>query len=64
MAVRFEVDQEKDNAFYDNLFKYWDVLQNVTGVYNKVRNYLTGKPYSTNKIKLCQYLIRPLIYTY
>ena len=50
--ARYDLEIEKDNKFYDELIKYWNVLQSVTPIYNKVRNYLTGKPYSTNKIKL------------
>lgn len=50
--VRFDEDKEKDNEFYDELFKYWDAMAGITPIYNKVRNYVTGKPYSTDKIKL------------
>lgn len=50
--VRYDIDIEKDNSFYDILLKYWDDMQDINSIYNKVRNYLTGKPYSTNKIKL------------
>lgn len=50
--VRFDEGIEKDNEFYDELFKYWDNLLELNSIYNKVRNYLTGKPYSTDKIKL------------
>lgn len=50
--VRFDEGLEKDNEFYDELFKYWDCLLELNSIYNKVRNYLTGKPYSTDKIKL------------
>lgn len=50
--AKFDLDIEKDNKFYDELFKYWEILQTITPVYNKVRNYLTGKPYSNSKIKL------------
>lgn len=52
MGARFDADKEKDNNFYDKLYIFWDVLQEITPVYNKVRNYLTGKVYSTDKIKL------------
>lgn len=43
---------EKDENFYSELNEYYEVLSNVIPVYNKARNYLTQKPYSTNKIKL------------
>ena len=52
IAVKFDEDKEKDNKFYDALFTYWDSMQDITPIYNKVRNYLTGKPYSTDKIKI------------
>ena len=32
--------------------KIWDEYSIITQTYNKVRNYLTGKVYSTDKIKL------------
>lgn len=43
---------EKDNAFYARLRKAWDSLNTITPLYNKVRDWLTRKPYSTEKIKL------------
>lgn len=52
IAVRFDEGKEKDNKFYDSLYMYWDAMLDITPVYNKVRNYVTGKPYSTDKIKL------------
>lgn len=42
----------KDNEFYSKLQEIWDKLGIVTPLYNKVRNWLTRKPYSTEKIKL------------
>ena len=42
----------KDNAFSAQLLNVWDSLDVVTPLYNKVRNWLTRKPYSTKKIKL------------
>lgn len=52
VGVRFEADLEKDNLFYEQILCFWDEMQEITSVYNKTRNYLTGKPYSTEKIKL------------
>jgi CRISPR-associated protein Cpf1 len=43
---------EKDELFYGSFQMIWDELDNVTPLYNKVRNWLTRKPYSTEKIKL------------
>lgn len=45
-----EVD--KDAKFYAELETSWTELDVVTPLYNKVRNYLTKKPYSTDKVKL------------
>lgn len=41
---------ETDNNFYE-LLRY-DDLKEIVPLYNKVRNYLTQKPYSTEKMKL------------
>lgn len=43
---------EKDELFYGSFQMIWDELDTVTPLYNKVRNWLTCKPYSTEKIKL------------
>lgn len=43
---------EKDNVFDSSLHAVWDALSIVTPLYNKVRNWLTRKPYSTEKIKI------------
>ena len=45
-------EPDKDERFYSELDFYWQILDQITGLYNKVRNYLTRKPYSTEKIKL------------
>ena len=45
-------EADKDNVFYPQLLSVWDALNDVTPLYNKVRNWLTRKPYSTKKIKL------------
>ncbi len=45
-------EAEKDNEFYAKLREAWDALDAITPLYNKVRNWLTRKPYSTEKVKL------------
>ena len=45
-------ENEKDELFYGSFLMMWDELDTVTPLYNKVRNWLTRKPYSTEKIKL------------
>lgn len=45
-------EQEKDELFYGSFQMMWDELDAITPLYNKVRNWLTRKPYSTKKIKL------------
>lgn len=42
----------KDERFYGEFLTLWDILDSVTPLYNKVRNYMTKKPYSTEKFKL------------
>lgn len=42
----------KDERFYGELSWLWTELDKVTPLYNKVRNYMTRKPYSQDKIKL------------
>lgn len=43
---------EKDVKFYSELIPYYDELKEIIPLYNKTRNYLTQKPYSTEKVKL------------
>ena len=43
---------DKDERFYGELLPLWEQLDLVTPLYNKVRNYLTQKPYSQEKIKV------------
>lgn len=43
---------EKDIAFYAYFDIYFEALSLVIPLFNKVRNYLTKKPYSTEKFKL------------
>ena len=44
---------EKDEKFYGEFSLMWKLLDDsITPLYNKVRNYMTKKPYSEEKIKL------------
>lgn len=43
---------EKDEIFYGAIENDYKVLIEIIPLYNKTRNYLTQKPYSTEKIKL------------
>lgn len=45
-------ESDKDEQFYGEFSMFWDAINLITPLYNKVRNYLTRKPYSTEKIKL------------
>lgn len=45
-------NSQKDEAFYAELLRIWERLDEVTLLYNKVRNYVTKKPYSLEKVKL------------
>ncbi len=43
---------DKDDVFYSQFTPLYEQLNKFIPLYNMVRNYLTQKPYSTNKIKL------------
>lgn len=45
-------EADKDERFYSEFSALWEQLDAITTLYNKVRNYMTRKPYSTEKIKL------------
>ena len=45
-------ESDRDENFYNRFTPLYDALDTITPLYNKVRNYLTKKPYSTDKIKL------------
>ena len=45
-------ESEKDEKFYGEFAALWEELDKITPLYNMVRNYMTRKPYSTEKIKL------------
>lgn len=42
----------KDERFYGELSILWNQLDSFTSLYNRVRNHMTKKPYSEEKIKL------------
>lgn len=45
-------ESDKDMRFYYEFEKLWSELDKITPLYNMVRNYVTQKPYSTEKMKL------------
>ena len=45
-------ESDKDERFYGEFSHFWDSLDAIRQLYDKVRNYLTRKPYKQEKIKL------------
>lgn len=45
-------ESDKDEGFYGELAGLWAELDKMTPLYNMVRNYMTRKPYSQEKIRL------------
>lgn len=45
-------ESEKDDRFYGELDAIYSELARITPLYNKVRNYVTRKPYSVEKVKI------------
>ena len=45
-------ESEKDNSFYGEFTPLWETLDQITPLYNMVRNRMTKKPYSDEKIKI------------
>jgi CRISPR-associated protein Cpf1 len=45
-------ESEKDNRFYGEFTPLWEALDQITPLYNMVRNRMTQKPYSEEKVKL------------
>ncbi len=43
---------DKNELFYSEFERYYNLLSEIIPLYNKVRNYLTQKPFSIEKIKL------------
>lgn len=46
------LQSNKDELFYGEYIRIWEQLDAVTLLYNMVRNYVTKKPYSIEKVKL------------
>ncbi|MDR1284572.1 MAG: type V CRISPR-associated protein Cas12a/Cpf1 [Campylobacteraceae bacterium] len=47
-----EDEADRDGRFYGEFDKLWNELNKITPLYNMVRNYVTKKPYLTEKFKL------------
>ena len=48
-----EFQPDKDDIFYNEFIPLYSILDNnISHLYNRVRNYVTQKPYSTDKVKL------------
>ncbi|MDR2346165.1 MAG: type V CRISPR-associated protein Cas12a/Cpf1 [Planctomycetaceae bacterium] len=45
-------ESDQDLAFYAEFDNLWEKLDKFTAHYNMIRNYVTQKPYSTEKVKL------------
>ena len=45
-------EAEKDDVFYGTFMPLYENLHRIDRLYDRVRNYVTKKPYSTDKIKL------------
>lgn len=45
-------ESEKDNNFYGEFIPFWELLDQITVLYNMVRNRMTQNPYNDEKIKL------------
>lgn len=45
-------ESDKDERFYGEFIPYWVELEKITSLYNMIRNYVTRKPYSVEKIKV------------
>lgn len=45
-------ETDKDESFYGEFTNLYNDLQGINRLYDKVRNYVTKKPYSNDKIKL------------
>ncbi len=45
-------EADRDEMFYSELIENMDMLRNINAPYNKIRNYITKKPYTMDKFKL------------
>lgn len=52
MIIATGKEEVKDELFYSTFMPLYEEVASLDGVYDKVRNYLTKKPYSKEKIKL------------
>lgn len=52
MLIGTGKEENKDNVFYGEFLPLFDKIKVIDNLYDKVRNYLTKKPYSKDKIKL------------
>lgn len=50
--LMYDLDKTKDPTFYNLLDEEYLKIKEINSIYNMVRNYITKKPYDTNKIKL------------
>ena len=52
LALTEDFTLEKDQQFYSTFEEWYNQMELLIPLYNKVRNYATQKPYSTEKFKL------------
>lgn len=52
LYLKADAELEKDEIFYGVFTPAYEQLQQITKLYDKVRNFVTKKPYSTEKVKL------------
>ncbi|MDR0407413.1 MAG: type V CRISPR-associated protein Cas12a/Cpf1 [Campylobacteraceae bacterium] len=52
IRVPNDFSDEKDEDFYTKLSNFDEDFENFISLYNKIRNYLTQKPYKTEKVKI------------
>lgn len=50
--IKGQEEPEKDELFYVELIRISSEIDKINSLYNKVRNYVTKKPYSLEKVKL------------
>lgn len=53
MFIGSGMEEDKDLLFYGRFSDLYDQLEHIIPLYNKVRDYVTQKPYSDEKFKLC-----------
>ncbi len=52
LNLKTDAEVQRDDLFYSTFTPLYEQLGSVTKLYDKVRNYVTRKPFSTEKIKL------------